>query len=98
MIGQGMLANVQMFAREGGRVKVLLPGAEKEKQVWKGLGNYHGLGDYGDRLNREAWDKGGVRFTKKLNELPAGTEVRCYEWRALNRDRGRWVLDRTYMV
>lgn len=98
MIGAGQLANVQGYARDGGRVKVLLPGAEKEKQVWKGLGNPSGLGGYADTLNREAWDKGGARFTKKIEALPAGVEIRMYEYRSINRDRGRWVLDRVYMV
>jgi hypothetical protein len=73
------------WAEEGNRVTVA------GKNIWAGLGNRSGLHSYADELTREKWAKSGDRFTKKIMNLPAGTEVELKRYQSASRDRGNWV-------
>jgi len=73
------------WAEEGNRVTVA------GKNIWVGLGNRSGLHSYADELTREKWAKSGDRFTKKIMNLPAGTEVELKRYQSASRDRGNWV-------
>jgi len=87
MIGTGDPAQeILDWAEEGNRVTIA------GKNIWLGLGNRAGLHSYADELTREKWAKSGDRFTKKIMNLPAGTEVELKRFKSANRDRGNWVI------
>ena len=73
------------WAEDGNRVTIA------GKNVWAGLGNRSGLHSYADELTQEKWAKSGDRFMKKIEKLPAGTEVELKRYKNKNRDRGNWV-------
>ena len=73
------------WAEEGNRVTIA------GKNVWAGLGNRSGLHSYADELTSEKWGRSGDRFTKKIMNLPAGTEVELKRYQSASRDRGNWV-------
>lgn len=77
---------ILQWAEEGNRVTVA------GKNIWPGLGNRSGLHSYGDELVSKKWAKSGDRFTKKIDSLPAGTEVELKRFKNINRDRGKWVI------
>ena len=85
-IGSGDPAQeILQWAEEGNRVTVA------GKNIWPGLGNRSGLHSYGDELISKKWAKSGERFTKKIDNLPAGTEVELKRFKNISRDRGKWV-------
>lgn len=77
------------WAEDGNRVKI------NGKTVWGGLGNRSGLHSYAWTLIDEKWKKSGPRFTKKIQALPAGTEVELFRFKNKTRDRGNWIKVRT---
>jgi len=85
-IGSGdPVQEILQWAEEGNRVTVA------GKNIWPGLGNRSGLHSYADEMIREKWYKSGDRFAKKLEKLPAGTEVELKRFKNTNRDRGKWI-------
>jgi len=86
VIGSGDPATeILDWAEEGNRVTIT------GKNIWAGLGNRSGLHSYADEAIGEKWAKSGDRFTKKVMNLPAGTEVELKRFQSINRDRGKWV-------
>ena len=47
---------------------------------------------------RKKWDRSGDRFTKKVEALPAGTEVELQRYKNINRDRGKWITAGTVTI
>ena len=85
-IGSGDPAQeILQWAEEGNRVTV------NGKNIWAGLGNRAGLHSYADELINDKWYKSGERFTKKVDKLPAGTEVELKRYQSTSRGKGRWV-------
>ena len=92
-IGSGdPVQEILQWAEEGNRVTVA------GKNIWPGLGNRSGLHSYGDDMVREKWYKSGDRFAKKLEKLPAGTEVELKRFKNTNRDRGKWITAGTVTI
>ena len=91
-LGNDPIQQILQWAEEGGRVTVA------GKNIWPGLGNRSGLHSYADELAYEKWSKSGDRFAKKVESLPAGTEVELKRFKNINRDRGRWVTAATVTV
>ena len=92
-IGSGdPVSEILQWAEEGGRVRVA------GKNIWPGMGNRSGLHSYADEMIRKKWDKSGDRFTKKVEALPAGTEVEPQRYKNINRDRGKWVTAGTVTI
>ncbi len=92
-IGSGDPAQeILQWAEEGNRVTVA------GKNIWPGLGNRSGLHSYADEAIREKWLKSGDRFAKKIDNLPAGTEVELKRFKNINRDRGKWVTAGTVIT
>lgn len=92
-IGSGDPAQeILSWAEEGNRVTIA------GKNIWPGLGNRSGLHSYADELIRDKWNKSGDRFAKKIDALPAGTEVELKRFKSTNRDRGRWVTAGTVVT
>tara|TARA_B100000700_G_C14958646_1_gene815267 strand:- start:12 stop:728 length:717 start_codon:yes stop_codon:yes gene_type:complete len=83
---------ILQWAEEGNRVTVL------GKNIWPGLGNRAGLHDYADKEIRNKWDKSGPRFIKKIDQLPAGTEVELKRYQSTSRGKGRWVTAGTVIT
>ena len=73
------------WAEEGNRVTVA------GKNIWAGLGNRAGLHSYADEVINDKWYKSGERFTKKVMNLPAGTEVELKRFQSSSRGKGNWV-------
>lgn len=73
------------WAEEGNRVTVA------GKNIWAGLGSRAGLHSYADEVINDKWYKSGERFTKKVMNLPAGTEVELKRFQSSSRGRGNWV-------
>lgn len=92
-IGSGDPAQeILQWAEEGNRVTVA------GKNIWPGLGNRSGLHSYGDELTSKKWAKSGERLAKKIDGLPAGTEVELKRFKNINRDRGKWVTAGTVVT
>ena len=83
---------ILQWAEEGNRVTVA------GKNIWPGLGNRSGLHSYADELIQDKWNKSGERFAKKIDNLPAGTEVELKRFKSINRDRGQWVTTGTVVT
>ena len=62
------------------------------------MGNRSGLHSYADEMIRKKWDKSGDRFTKKVEALPAGTEVELQRYKNISRDRGKFVTAGTVTI
>lgn len=93
VIGSGdPVQEILQWAEEGNRVTVA------GKNIWPGLGNRSGLHSYADETIREKWWKSGDRFAKKLEKLPAGTEVELKRFKNTNRDRGKWITAGTVTI
>jgi|TARA_R110001583_G_scaffold5598_5_gene30048 hypothetical protein len=73
------------WAEEGNRVTIA------GKNIWVGLGSRSGLHSYADEVIGDKWSKSGDRFTKKVMNLPAGTEVELKRFQSSSRGRGNWV-------
>ena len=73
------------WAEEGNRVTIA------GKNIWAGLGSRSGLHSYADEVIGDKWSKSGDRFTKKVMNLPAGTEVELKRFQSSSRGRGNWV-------
>jgi hypothetical protein len=73
------------WAEEGNRVTVA------GKNIWPGLGSRAGLHSYADEVIDDKWRKSGDRFTKKVMNMPAGTEVELKRFQSTSRGRGNWV-------
>ena len=92
-IGSGdPVSEILQWAEEGGRVRVA------GKNIWPGMGNRSGLHSYADEMIRKKWDKSGDRFTKKVEALPAGTEVELQRYKNISRDRGKFVTAGTVTI
>jgi hypothetical protein len=79
----------EMIARDGDKVTVTVNGVEKT--IWSGLGNRAGLHEFANELCYEKWIKSGERFLKKLASLKEGAKITAYTYRAISRERGRWI-------
>jgi hypothetical protein len=85
-IGSGDPAQeILQWAEEGERVTVA------GKNIWAGLGSRSGLHSYADEVVDDKWRKSGDRFTKKVMNLPAGTEVELKRFQSSSRGKGNWV-------
>lgn len=73
------------WAEEGNRVTIA------GKNIWGGLGSRAGLHSYAGEVISDKWSKSGDRFTKKVMNLPAGTEVELKRFQSSSRGRGNWV-------
>ena len=92
-IGSGdPVSEILQWAEEGGRVRVA------GKNIWPGMGNRSGLHSYADEMITKKWMKSGDRFTKKVEALPAGTEVELQRYKNINRDRGKWITAGTVTI
>ena len=92
-IGSGdPVTEILQWAEEGGRVRVA------GKNIWPGMGNRSGLHSAADRMIQQKWAKSGDRFTKKVEALPAGTEVELQRYKNINRDRGKWITAGTVKI
>jgi hypothetical protein len=98
LIGQARIEGAKITAHGGTRKGGAENTPRKPTTIWAGLGNRAGLHSYADTILREKWLKSGPRFVKKLDALPAGATVCVFDYRAINRDRGRWVCVRTFKV
>jgi len=86
VIGSGDPATeILDWAEEGNRVTIA------GKNIWAGLGSRSGLHSYADEVIGDKWSKSGDRFTKKVMNLPAGTEVELKRFQSTSRGRGNWV-------
>jgi len=74
------------WAEEGNRVTVA------GKNIWTGLGSRSGLHSYADEVIDDKWRKSGDRFTKKVMNMPAGTEVELKRFQSSSRGKGNWVI------
>ncbi len=92
-IGSGDPAQeIISWAQEGNRVTV------DGKNIWPGLGSRAGLHSYADEMIRDKWQKSGSRFIKKVDNLPAGTEVELKRFQSTTRGRGKWVVAGTVVT
>ena len=86
VIGSGDPATeILDWAEEGNRVTIA------GKNIWAGLGSRSGLHSYAGEIVSDKWHKSGDRFTKKVMNLPAGTEVELKRFQSSSRGRGNWV-------
>jgi hypothetical protein len=89
-IGSGDPAQeILQWAEEGERVTVA------GKNIWAGLGSRSGLHSYADKVVDDKWRKSGDRFTKKVMNMPAGTEVELKRFQSSSRGKGNWVTTGT---
>ena len=80
------------WAEEGNRVTI------NGKNVWAGLGSRAGLHSYASEVISDKWHKSGDRFTKKIMNLPAGTEVELKRFKSSSRGRGNWITAGTVIT
>lgn len=92
------LTELTVDAKNGERITYVLPGEDKPKTLWKGLGNRAGLHNFQFELLREKWNKSGASFLKKLQALPDGTKIIVHTYRQVTRDRGNWVPVQLYTI
>lgn len=87
-----MIRELKLSAKCGCKIKV------NDKSIWAGLGNRSGLHDYANELTENKWEKGQKRFAKKLEALVPGDVVEILSFYNINRDRGRWNVERKYLI
>lgn len=84
-----MWSELQSYAEDGDRIVV------DGKTIFKGFGNRSGLHSYLATALSEVFTKSWPNTKKKL-ELGNFSKIEIHTFRNIDRDRGRWVVERTY--